>query len=154
MGFHNISVEGISSRSALASACNSPAVCVIPKMVYDMDKESRTKKVTRWHSDRLLDQVRSWPKSVREQVGRQLNKVEFGGVPDDFKPMRTIGPGVAEIRLSEMGDQFRLIYVAKFEEAIYVIHAITRKKSQKTSTLDMEVARKRYSELVQQRKLE
>jgi phage-related protein len=85
-------------------------------------------------------------------MGGQLNKVEYGGEPDDFKPMRTIGPGVNEIRVSENGDQYRLIYVAKFKEAIYVLHVITRKKTQKTSQPDIEIAKKRYNELVERRK--
>lgn len=61
---------------------------------------------------------------------------------------------MTEIRISDEGDQYRLIYVAKFEEAVYVLHAITKKKTQRTSQSDIEIARKRYSELVRRRKAE
>ncbi len=69
-----------------------------------------------------------------------------------LSPCKTIGPGVNELRISQDGGQYRLIYVAKFAEAIYVLHVITRKKTQKTSQSDIEVARKRYNELVERRK--
>jgi phage-related protein len=85
-------------------------------------------------------------------MGGQLNKVEYGGEPDDFKPMQSIGAGVNEIRVAEKGDQYRLIYIAKFEEAVYVLHVITKKKTQKTSQSDIEIAKKRFSELVEGRK--
>lgn len=85
-------------------------------------------------------------------MGGQLNKVEYGGEPDDFKPMKTIGAGVNEIRVSQDGEKYRLIYVAKFEEAIYVLHVITKKKTQKTPQADIDIARKRYNELVERRK--
>jgi phage-related protein len=112
------------------------------------------RKVTRWFSSRLRDEVRHWPKRVRQAVGRQLNKVEYGSSPDNFKHLTSIGLGVTEIRISDEGDQYRLIYVAKFEEAVYVLHAITKKKTQRTSQSDIEIARKRYSELVRRRKAE
>jgi phage-related protein len=114
-------------------------------------RPQQPKKETVWYSDALLKEVRAWPKDVREEVGRQLNRVEYGGEPADFKPMRSIGPGVNEIRHRDEGDQYRLIYVAKFEEAIYVLHVITKKKTQKTSKHDIDMARRRYNELVQER---
>lgn len=85
-------------------------------------------------------------------MGDQLNKVEYGGEPDDFKPMPTVGSGVNEIRVSEDGDQYRLIYLAKFEEAMYVLNVITKKKTQKTAQSDIDISKKRYNELVQWRK--
>lgn len=114
------------------------------------DKKS-LKKLTLWHSERLLEEVRAWPLEVKQDLGAQLNKVEYGGEPDDFKPMRTIGAGVNEIRVSAKGDQYRLIYVAKFAEAIYVLHVITRKKTQKTAQSDIDLAKKRYNELIARR---
>jgi phage-related protein len=110
------------------------------------------KKETKWYLPALLEEVRAWPKDVREEVGRQLNKVEYGGEPFDFKPMKTIGPGVNEIRHADDGDQYRLIYVAKFKEAIYVLHVITKKKTQQTSQHDIDLARKRYKMLIAERK--
>lgn len=110
------------------------------------------KKNTIWYLERLRQEVRKWPDSVREEMGGQLNKVEYGGEPDDFKPMQTIGAGVNEIRVAEDRDQYRLIYIAKFEEAIYVLHVITKKKTQKTPQVDIDISRKRYNELVERRK--
>lgn len=112
----------------------------------------KAKKPTVWFSEHLRKEIRNWPEPLRLSVGRQLNKVEYGGQPDDFKPMPSIGLGVYEIRLSDEGDQYRLIYVAKFQEAIYVLHVITKKKSQKTLQLDILVSRKRYKILLDSRR--
>src|SRR5271168_4288988 len=99
------------------------------------------KKQTLWYKPSILEEVRRWPKDVTEEIGRQLNKVEYGGRPADFKPLATIGSGVYEIRHSDEGDQYRLIYVAKFKEAIYVLHVITKKKTQKTAQHDIDLAK-------------
>jgi phage-related protein len=121
-----------------------------------MDRETQKnqaeKKQTLWYKPSILDEVRTWPKEVTEEVGRQLNKVEYGGQPIDFKPMSSIGSGVFEIRHSDDGEQYRLIYVAKFKEAIYVLHVITKKKTRKTAQHDIDLAKERYNELVQRRK--
>jgi phage-related protein len=117
-----------------------------------MDKANNPKKATVWYSPSLRQEVKSWPKTVREDIGEELNRVEYGGTPLDFKLLPVIGPGVTEIRVSDKGDQYRLIYVAKFEEAIYVLHVITKKKVQKTSKHDIDIARKRYSVLIRERK--
>jgi len=69
---------------------------------------------------------------------------QFGGEPTDFKPMKTIGAGAYEIRYRGIDGAFRVIYVAKFEEAVYVLHAF-QKKTQKTAQADIELARRRYS---------
>lgn len=124
----------------------------IVKQPDDFDPIKVEKKDTKWYTDALLDEVRAWPKDVREEVGRQLNKVEYGGTPTDFKSMQTIGPGVNEIRHSDDGDKYRLIYIAKFPEAVYVLHVITKKKTQKTPQRDIDLAKKRLKELIAQRK--
>lgn len=112
-----------------------------------------TKKRTQWVAKSLLDEVREWPSDVREEMGGQLNKVEYGGEPDDFKPMKTIGMGVNEIRVKDTGNNnYRLIYVAKFEEAIYVLHVITKKTTQKTAQSDISTAKSRFEKLQEWRK--
>ena len=76
-------------------------------------------------------------------MGFDLREVQLGGLPDDWKPMATVGPGVIEIRV-RAGGAFRLMYIAKFTEAVYVLH-VFQKKSQKTSLLDLAVARARLA---------
>ncbi len=63
--------------------------------------------------------------------------------------MATIGQGVREIRIKEADGVFRIIYVAKFAEAVFVLHCF-QKKSQKTSREDIELAARRYKELVKE----
>ena len=115
--------------------------------------EKPIKKETRWVLESLLEEVREWPSDVREEMGGQLNKVEYGGEPDDFKPMKTIGMGVNEIRVTDEGNnKYRLIYVAKYEEAIYVLHENTKKKTQQTSQVDIDTAKSRFAKLQERRK--
>lgn len=94
--------------------------------------------------------VKAYPVVVRQRIGRQLMRVQDGLEPDDWKPMPSIGIGVKEIRVREKG-AYRLVYVAKFSEAIYVLHAFD-KKTQKTPKLDMDIARARFRALVNERK--
>ena len=90
------------------------------------------------------------PEDARRQLGFDLREVQRGRAPRDWKPMPTVGAGVVEIRVREAEGAFRLFYVAKFAEAVYVLHAF-QKKSQKTSALDLELARSRYAAVRRQR---
>jgi phage-related protein len=95
-----------------------------------------------WIGD-SLDDLKAFPDSARQSAGHQLSKIQHGELADDWKPMGTIGVGVCEIRVRDAAGAFRVIYVARFGGAIYVLHAF-QKKSQKTSWQDVDLARKRF----------
>ena len=97
-----------------------------------------------------LNTVRSFPESVRKLVGQELRFVQTGSMPTDFKPMTTVGAGAYEIRV-RAGNQYRVIYVAKFAESVYVLHSFI-KTSSKTSKLDLEMAKAQYATLLKERK--
>ncbi len=105
-------------------------------------------KPIRWIGSSLED-LSNFPESARRKAGFQLRAIQSGEVPSDFKPMTIVGIGVEEIRI-RVGDAYRIFYVAKFEEAIYVLHAF-QKKTQKTSKLDIEIGQKRYQQMLQYR---
>jgi phage-related protein len=90
-----------------------------------------------------------WPKEARDGVGQALFEVQMNRLPPDWKPMRTVGAGVCEIRVHTRIEH-RLIYVARFEEAVYVLHAF-EKRTQKTPRRDVEIARRRLAEVVRKR---
>lgn len=92
-----------------------------------------------------LDDLRNFPDEARKAAGFELYSVQRGLEPTDWKPMPSIGRGVKEIRIHVLGE-WRLIYVAKFEEIIYVIHSF-QKKSRKTSQQDIDLAKKRYKQI-------
>ena len=94
--------------------------------------------------------VKSFDPSAKHEIGLQLMLVQLGEEPSDWKPMGSVGGGVTEIRVW-IGGAYRLIYVAKFDEAVYVLHAF-QKKSRKTSRLDIELARLRFRRLVRERR--
>jgi phage-related protein len=109
-----------------------------------------TLKQVRWLAN-SLEQIRDFPDEARHEAGYQLERVQAGKDPADWKPMPSVGLGVNEIRVREASGAFRLIYVARFAEAVYVIHAF-QKKSRKTPKPDIDLARRRFRELVQERK--
>ena len=80
-------------------------------------------------------------------AGFQLDRVQRGLEPFDWKPMSPIGPGVVELRIRGQGRAFRVVYVATLPGAIYVLHAF-EKKTRKTSRLDVELARVRFAGLL------
>ena len=94
-----------------------------------------------------LERVRSFSKTVRQQVGYELELVQHGLEPSDWKPMPTVGPGVCEIRIHG-GGEYRVVYVAKFRHAVYVLHAF-QKKTRKTSKGDIGAARSRLQAVFQ-----
>jgi phage-related protein len=91
--------------------------------------------------------LREFPEDARQDVGYQLDKVQRGAQPDDFKPMPSIGRGVEEIRVWDESGTYRVIYTARLAEAVYVLHAF-QKKTQATSQRDVDVAKARYTELM------
>lgn len=92
-----------------------------------------------------LDDLRNFPDEARSAAGFELRAVQSGLEPSDWRPIQVIGPGVKEIRIHVLGE-WRLIYVAKFREAVYVLHSF-QKKSRKTSRQDIELARQRYRQI-------
>jgi phage-related protein len=95
-----------------------------------------------------LKVLSDFPKSARQDAGRQLLRVQKGQVPDDFKPMPTIGKGVEEIRVRDESGAYRVIYTARLADAVYVLHAF-QKKTQMTAKRDIEIARRRFGQLMQ-----
>lgn len=96
-----------------------------------------------------LDALRSFPLTARREAGHQLDQVQNGREPDDWKPMNTVGQGVKEIRIRDAAGTFRVMYVAKFADAVYVLHCF-QKKTAKTSKVDLDLAAKRYRDLLQE----
>ena len=89
------------------------------------------------------DDLSAFPKSARTRAGHELFMVQVGRNPDDWKPMPVVGSGACEIRVRDEAGAFRVIYVARFEDAVYVLHAF-QKKTRKTSRADLALARERY----------
>ena len=92
-----------------------------------------------------LDDMRDFPADARRQAGFELDAVQRGMEPSDWKPMAGIGTGVREIRIHVLGE-WRVIYVAKIADAIYVLHAF-QKKTQRTRREDIELAWRRYRQI-------
>ena len=89
--------------------------------------------------------LKNFPQSARQDAGFQIDKVQRGEAPDDWKPMTSISKGVREIRLNEKGNQFRIVYIVGRDASVYVLHAF-QKKTQQTRKSDIDLARKRLKD--------
>ncbi len=100
-------------------------------------------------NDAAQEETRELPLAIRKAIGFQLQRVQRGEMPEDFKPMKSVGAGVYEIRAGdEHGNNVgRCFYVAKFGDTVWVLHSFI-KKAPKTPKTDLEIGIKRYKELL------
>ncbi len=96
-----------------------------------------------------LDDVKAFPAAARREVGYQLYKVQHGLESSDWKSMAGLGHGVQEIRV-HTGSEYRVIYVAKLERAVYVLHVFV-KKTNRTPKGDLDVAAARLKQVLRER---
>lgn len=94
-----------------------------------------------------LDQIRAFPAPAQSVAGFQLDRIQRGMEAEDWKPMKSIGQGVREIRIREASGAFRILYLATLAEAVYVLHAF-RKTTQQTEKRDIDLASARFRELM------
>ena len=98
-----------------------------------------------------LEIIRAFPDLAKSRIGRELRRVGLGMQPVDFKPMPSIGRGVEELRVrDENGNAYRVIYVARFEDSVFVLHAFV-KKTQATPKRDLDLAKARLRDLIGER---
>ncbi len=102
-----------------------------------------TEKPIYWVGTSLKDLL-SFPEEAKREAGYQLHRIQNGLDPENWKPFQAVGIGTREISISEDGNTFRVMYVAKFSDKIYVRHSF-QKKSRKTSSQDINIAKTRYS---------
>ena len=96
------------------------------------------------------DEIRNFNDAGRRDTGFELYQVQQGLEPTDWKPMPTVAPGVREMRIHDR-KEYRVLYVARFTEAVYVLHAFV-KKTQQTPQRDIELARARFLQLLEARR--
>ncbi len=102
-----------------------------------------------WWLGSSRDDIRAFPVDARRLAGFQLRRVQQGLEPNDWRPMPTIGPGAQEIRI-HTAREHRVIYIARFAEAVYVVHAF-EKRTRKTPKRDLNLARQRVQQLLRER---
>ncbi len=110
---------------------------------------NRPTKVLQWMGSSRRE-IQEFPDSARREAGRQLRLVQQGLMPRDWKPVESVGPGACEIRIrtADAGTvQHRVIYVARFDSAVFVLHAFA-KRTPKIQKHDLELARRRYGEML------
>ena len=98
-----------------------------------------------------LKALREFPEDARHDAGYQIDKVQRGLQPDDFKPMPGIGRGVEEIRIWDESGTYRVVYTARLADAVIVLHAF-QKKTQATAKRDIDLAKERFTEFMKGQK--
>ena len=93
-----------------------------------------------------LENIQLFSDAAKKRTGYELHKIQHGLKPDNWKPITSVGSGVKEIKVSASDGIYRTIYIAKFKEVVYVLHAF-QKKDQKTRQEDIELAKKRLKEI-------
>ncbi len=93
-----------------------------------------------------LDDLKSFPPEARRDAGFNLDFVQRGLEPSNWRPMRAVGSGVNEMRIHDATGAFRVIYLARRPEGIYVLHCF-RKKTRKTRKADIELAANRLRQI-------
>lgn len=86
-----------------------------------------------------------FPDEARNVAGFELWQVQLGYMPSDFKPMPTVGVGAYEVRI-KVGGEWRVIYVAKHSDAVYVLHCF-HKTTPRTAKADIDIAARRYKQI-------
>lgn len=98
-----------------------------------------------------LDRVRAFPDEPRREAGFQIDRLQRGFEPNDWKPMATVGVGVREIRMRDPSGQFRVVYLATLPDAVYVLNAF-KKASPRTPKAEVRLAKQRYAELIRSKR--
>jgi phage-related protein len=98
-----------------------------------------------WLGD-SLEVVRGYSEGIRRAIGSELRLLQSGDRPLHARPLKAVGRGVWELKINEVEGQFRVVYVVKRNDRIYVLHAF-QKKSQQTPQQDIELARARFKEI-------
>ena len=93
-----------------------------------------------------LVRIRAFPAGVRQDIGFQIDTVQRGKKPDDWKPVNSVGKGVREIRTRDASGQYRVVYLANFKDAVHMLHAF-QKKTQRTRRADLDLARERLKQV-------
>jgi len=109
----------------------------------------KNEKPITWVDSSLKDLLK-FTNNAKKEAGFQLGRIQNGLNPDSWKSFDKIGSGVKEIRISEENGIYRVIYVAKFEEAIYVLHSF-QKKTRTTNKKDKDIAKTRYQRVLARR---
>jgi phage-related protein len=97
-----------------------------------------------------FEDIKEFPKKVLKEVGYELDRVQKGLDPNNWKPFNSIGSGVKEIRIRDTDGIYRVIYIAKFEESVYILHCF-QKHTQTTSKQDKKIAQDRYKDIIRNR---
>lgn len=92
-----------------------------------------------------LEIIRAFPENARHRAGYEIHRVQMGAEPINWKPFTSVGTGVREIRVN-VGRQYRVIYIAKFDDKVHVLHAF-QKKSRKTKLSDIDLAKQRLQDV-------
>ena len=98
-----------------------------------------------WEGD-SKEVISSFPDSVRGNLGFYLRSLQEGHQPNNYRPMRSVGPGVFELRDQDESTWYRVIYLSRVQDVIHVLHCF-EKRSRETPMKEIHTARRRLKEV-------
>jgi len=104
------------------------------------NRERETAEVV-WEGD-SLEVIRRFPGPARQDLGAELRRLQTGDRPLNSRPMPSIGARVYELKEQDERAWYRVIYLAKIENRIYILHCF-EKKSAKTGKSNLALAKAR-----------
>ena len=103
----------------------------------------------RWVGD-AKDVLSAFPDGVKSELGYSPRRLQKGLLPDcDARRMESVGKGVWELKTADERTWYRVIYLTRIGDRLYVLHAF-EKDSRKTDRRDLEIARVRLKLLTGQ----
>ena len=118
-----------------------------------MPPNERTRMATvSWEGD-SWKVLKSWPKAIQWDFGNSLREMQYGRAAKlQVRPMQSIGSGVFELKDADEKMWYRMVYLARIEDTVYVLDCF-EKNTAKTERKDLHTATARLSN-VRQRILE
>jgi len=103
--------------------------------------EERRLATIAWEGD-SREVLKSFPEDIRQNFGFELWELQLGERPSDYRPLTSIGPGVFELRDQDERAWYRVVYLSRINDVIYVLHCF-EKKSREMPRKDFEKAKQR-----------
>jgi phage-related protein len=110
-----------------------------------IDKDEPQRIYVVWEGD-SLDVLRGFPTGIKKGLGKDIQRLQEGEQPRNSRPMKSIGKGVFELRQMDENGWYRVIYLRKIGNRLFMLHSFV-KKSAKTSQKDLNIANNRLKQV-------
>ncbi len=105
-----------------------------------------------WEGD-SKEVLSGFPKGVKQNLGFNLRLLQQGSEPIGYRPLQSIGRGVFELRDEDDRSWYRVVYLSRINDVIYILHCF-EKKSRAMPKRDADTARRRLKAVQERLRME